>query len=513
MRSKKRRKRRPFAAPLILPVVLLALTAAYAAPKMTDNAIRDAVEDELLIDRVVELNDVDVTVTEGVVTLSGSVDSVTERERALQIARTVRGVRSVVSTLKVVPNAFRTDEQIASDVRNALLVDPATESYEVTVGVRDGVVTVEGKVDSWHEAKLVERVAGDVQGVLDVVNKLDWEYDIDRSALEIESEIEARLEWDVLVDDGLVEVKVDDEGRVALSGVVGSAVEKARAEADAWVAGTKAVDVSELEVKRWARDEELRSTRYAVRSDPDIKNAVQDAMLYDPRVSSFDVNVEVDAGIVTIRGKVDNLKARRAAAQDARNTLGVLRVKNRIRVRPETLVLDERIEEDVARALRRSPYVDRYEIVVDVVGGEANLYGTVDTFFEKAEADDVASGVVGVTSVDNHLVVEDMHRPFAYDPYIDDWYLYNYPWYHPDATITFRSDSEIRQEIESQLWWSPFVDADEVNVRVQDGVATLTGTVDSWTERSAARENAIEGGAIWVENDLQVRVTDPDASA
>jgi osmotically-inducible protein OsmY len=44
------------------------------------------------------------------------------------------------------------------------------------------------------------------------------------------------------------------------------------------------------------------------------------------------------------------------------------------------------------------------------------------------------------------------------------------------------------------LWWSPFVDSDDVNVTVDDGVVTLTGAVDSWSEYNAAANNAYEGG-------------------
>jgi osmotically-inducible protein OsmY len=41
-------------------------------------------------------------------------------------------------------------------------------------------------------------------------------------------------------------------------------------------------------------------------------------------------------------------------------------------------------------------------------------------------------------------------------------------------------------------------------VTVDDGVVTLTGTVDTWTEREAAEENALEGGALRVVNRLDV---------
>ena len=55
------------------------------------------------------------------------------------------------------------------------------------------------------------------------------------------------------------------------------------------------------------------------------------------------------------------------------------------------------------------------------------------------------------------------------------------------------------------MWWSPFVDEDEVNVEVEDGVATLTGTVDHWGEWKAAEDNAFDGGAWKVRNKLEVR--------
>lgn len=57
------------------------------------------------------------------------------------------------------------------------------------------------------------------------------------------------------------------------------------------------------------------------------------------------------------------------------------------------------------------------------------------------------------------------------------------------------SDNQIKENIESELWWSPFVNESDVTVEVDQGVAKLTGVVDSWQERDAAIENAREGGA------------------
>jgi osmotically-inducible protein OsmY len=86
---------------------------------------------------------------------------------------------------------------------------------------------------------------------------------------------------------------------------------------------------------------------------------------------------------------------------------------------------------------------------------------------------------------------------------VDAWLIYDYPWYEAPV-ITTRSDREIQRNIDSELLWSPFVDADDVKVTVEAGVATLTGSVDSLSEYNAARENAFEGGAVTVVNKLEL---------
>jgi osmotically-inducible protein OsmY len=205
-----------------------------------------------------------------------------------------------------------------------------------------------------------------------------------------------------------------------------------------------------------------------------------------------------------LRGTADNLKAKRAAAQDARNTVGVLNVKNRLKVRPGLDRSDAEIAESIRKALARNPYVEDYEITVEVDNNVASLYGTVDSYFEKGEADDVASQTKGVMDVENHLTVDYVDEPLVYNPYLDDDYLYDYDWYDYKPYNSYVVDRAIKDEIEDELWWSPFVDSDDVNVSVDNGVARLTGTVDSYSEMDAAVENAFEGGAVWVDNDLKV---------
>jgi osmotically-inducible protein OsmY len=493
-----------------LSIVSVILLGAVAPPvgaterEISDPAITDAIEDEFLFDQAVPFNDLDVRTSEGIVTLTGEVDNILAKERATHLAETVKGVRAVVNQVMVKPPEQRADDQIQDDVKAALLRDPATESFEINVHVQDGEVTLGGTVGSWQERELAATVAKGVRGVTALKNYIKVDYETDRPDSEIKREIEQTLLWDALVDHALIDVEVQD-GKVRLDGVVGSVAEKRQAISDAYVAGVASVSDADLKVQRWARDEDLRKGKYVARSDQEIREAVKDAMLYDPRVYSFNVTPKVSNGIVSLHGIVENLKAKRVAEQNARNTVGAIGVKNRLKVRPPGTVSDRELAQRVRDALQRDPFVEPYEVTVSVVDGTAYLNGTVDTYFEKGQADDVVSRVAGVVEVRNNIDVDYPGAPIVYDPYAYDWYPYGHYWYDYTPSYSFRTDWEIKQEIKDELWWSPYVDSDEVNVTVEDGEATLTGTVDSWLEYRSATENALEGGAIRVWNRLEVQ--------
>jgi osmotically-inducible protein OsmY len=481
-------------------MLTIGATTAFSADKLTDTEISNAIDDRIMNDSAVPASYIDLSTVEGIVTLTGSVNNILAKDRAQKIASTVRGVRGIVNQIEV-DAPFRSDTEIAEDVNDAFLWDPVTEAGEITTTVKNSVVTLSGTVDSWQEKELASKVAKGVRGVEGLKNELAVNYKAVRPDMEIKDEVEETLRWDAYVDDALIEVSVDD-GHITLEGTVGSVAEKERAYNKAWVAGAKSVDNGGLDVKWWGRDERLRKDKYADKSDEDIEDAINDAFLYDPRVVSFEIDVESDEGYVTLRGNVDNLKAKRAAAQDARSVVGVWSVTNNIKVRPGT-PSDNQIEENVQEALIRDPYVERFEIDVSVVDGEVYLYGDVDSTFEKSRADDVASRQIGVIDVHNFMTVNGLD-PAVYNPYIDDWYLYDYDWYVPTEKTTTKSDWQIAADIASELFWSPFVDRDEVSIEVTDGVAHLTGTVDTWAERNAATDNALEGGATGVDNDLLV---------
>lgn len=466
---------RPIVFVLALGLALMPALAA-SARDVTDEGVTSAINTELWVDDVVSANSIDVATAEGVVTLEGTVNNLLAKERAQALAEAIVGVRAIINQVEVQPVIPRADEDLASAVEDAWLADPVTYAYKLQAEADDGVLTISGTVHSYAEQDLAATVAKGVRGVTAIENEIAVDYQAVRSDPEIEREIEARLENNVLVDDYLINVEVLN-GVVTLSGTVGSLQEKTQARHDALVAGVRSVNADELAIEWWAREEMKRTSAYVSRTDEEIKQAVEDAFLYDPRVQSFEPTVAVTGGTATLSGTVDNLKAKRAAEQDARNTLGVWRVRNHLKVRP-TIPADEVLEERVAAALLGDPYVNRYDVTVAAHSGWVYLSGAVNNSFEKNRAERVTEGVQGVAGVVNRLD-------------------YDYLW-------TWKPDWEIRADVSDQLWWSVFVDESDINVSVDNGVVTLSGTVDSWSERNEAEKNAYQGGAKDVVNNLVV---------
>jgi osmotically-inducible protein OsmY len=490
-------------------LIFVSYAAANGLNQVTDRGISDAVEDELWLDAAVPHNRLDVVTVDGVVTLTGTVTNITAKRRAVELSSIVRGVRSVVDRIRVVPLWDVSDGTLCADVRSALLHDPATEAKQIDIAVEGALVILKGNVDSWQERKLAELIAGNVRGVREVVNLLDVNGLGLRSDDELLKEIQGVLRWDALLSHrSSISVTVDD-GRVLLSGAVCSLAEKNLAVKDAWVSGVAAVDVSELEVAMCYDETRVRNAATAPPSDEEIVKAIHSALFHDPRVLSTTVTAEVVDGSVTLRGQVENLRAMKAAAQDARNTVGVTSVVNRLRLRkdlfmPDILLPDDELVSLVGKALARDPYVERFHIEVNAVDGTIYLTGVVDSFFDKARAEDLACTTVGVMEVKNHLEVLDSVTLWGTEPLMSDFPPADYGWYSPRRPDTSKSDEQIRRDIENQMWWSTQVDSDQVSVMVDDGVATLTGTVDSWREREAATKNAYDGGAVLVRNNLKV---------
>jgi len=449
-----------------------------------DKDIALAIEEELLADEGVPAHLIDVETKEGIAILSGVTNTLQARDRASEITETIRGVRAVVNQIAVKPTP-RGDKEIYEDISKALFFDPATHAYPIDIAVEDGIVTLTGTVDSWQKKELSGWVVKGVKGIRELHNEIIVEPKTQRPDIEIENEIKRRMELDVWIDDALINVEVND-GAVELSGVVGSAIERTRAYLDAWVEGVNSVNSRRLKVdERRDRSEMRQENKFALRTDQEIKWAIEGAFLYDPRILSFNPQVGVNNGIVTLTGVVDNLQSKKAAEQDAGNTIGVWQVKNYLKVRPVDPPDDLEIAENVRKALLWNPDVDRHQLVVSCHNGKVYLHGTVFSNYEKNQAEDVSQRIRGVVEVENNLRV-------------------NREW-------RWRSDEEIKENIESRFQRNIFIDADQINITVQDGIATVSGSVDIWQQRNIIIENALKGGAKSVMSRLKVMyITEED---
>jgi len=462
----------------------LSLVSGVAVGASADEAeaievddIKFAILQRLVDDPLIAADEVFVDVDDSVVTLTGSVNTLLAKEKVVKTARATKGVYSVVDRLKVEP-VVRPDAEIRADVEAALSAYPATESYDIKTKVQDGVVTLAGQVDSWQEKQLAETVAKRVRGIKKIQNDIEFFFDETRSDSEIEAEIKRRLTNATWIDADRITVE-SKEGHVNLSGTVTSADEKTRAFAYGWVVGVRSVDASGLKVRSEAEGKLTQPIPREMHSDEQIEEAIREAFVYDPRLNFFNPIVEVNEGVAILKGDVTNLRAKQAAEEDAKNTVGVWRVKNFIKVRPEYEIDDAAIKENLIKALDRDVELERYEIFVSVSNGTAYLSGIVDSRLEKTHAMEVAAGVDGVVEVVNNLTVM-------------------------GASST--SDWELKQDIISELFWNPHIDRNNISISVDHGTATLTGTVKTWRHREAAAREAYEAGATKVRNQLRVEI-------
>lgn len=483
-------------------VLFLGSTCLFAQNELTDLQISNAVDKHLMINAVTPSHLIDVATIDGIVTLEGTVNNILAKEHSIKVAQMVKGVKGVIDKIEVSP-IYVSDNVLERNIKNALFKDPATSSYKIHVKANNGVVTLDGEVSSWQEKQIASYVAKGVLGVKEVHNDVDIDLTTERSDFEIEQDIEQALRYNVKVDHVLIDVEVD-EGKVTLSGIVGSIPEKNLAIADAWVLGVQSVKSDDLDVNEWARHDDLRRDKYVYKTDQEIKEAVNNAFLYDPRVLHFNPDIMVNNGHVTLSGVVTNLKAKYAAENTARNIVGVFGVSNNLKVRPVIIPEDSKLQENVSESLQQSPVLGNRDIHVSADNGNVYLTGVVNSIFEKSLAENTTAGTNGVVEVYNYLVVQGGEEQAYYDYY--GWNTYYPPLYDINRVRT-RSDREIESNIENQLWWSPYVSLDDIDVTVNNGKVFLEGIVETLREKRFAEINALQGGAREVENNLIVIYT------
>jgi osmotically-inducible protein OsmY len=196
--------------------------------------------------------------------------------------------------------------------------------------------------------------------------------------------------------------------------------------------------------------------------DSKLEHSVSAELYRDPRVDSTEIAVSVHDAVVTLRGTVGSLGAKRAAGNLAERVAGVRSVHTELEVRllTEHRRDDAELRATVLQVLWWNASVPE-DVDAAVKDGVVTLKGKVDYRFQRDEAEASILNLHGVREIRDELEVRN----------------------------TWLAD-DVRERIEHAFRRNVQVAADGIRIEVVDGTVTLEGAVDSWMERNTAIDAA-----------------------
>lgn len=142
---------------------------------MDDATITSRINAEMVKDSLVKARQIDVDTNAGRVTLTGVVETPKESQRAVEIAKSVAGVKSVKNYLQIGEKSFGEifkDKWIGSKIKSKLIAEPELRSLNIDVDVNKSVVTLTGIVGDAYQKKKASELAATTDGVARVVDNL-----------------------------------------------------------------------------------------------------------------------------------------------------------------------------------------------------------------------------------------------------------------------------------------------------------------------------------------------------
>jgi len=208
----------------------------------TDFQIQNDVKAQIRWESVLHSSEIVVAVNDGVVTLSGIVDTYTKKVEAEKAAKKVGGVKAVAIEIQVdvSPIFKKKDSEITETVFKILKTHTILTDHRIKITVENGGVTLEGDVDWDHQRKAAQKAIEHVPGVRDVFNLITVRPK--EMAKDIEHKIsDAFIRHATIESENIIVEMIGS--KVILKGTVRSLIEMEDAEDAVWQApGVTAVD-------------------------------------------------------------------------------------------------------------------------------------------------------------------------------------------------------------------------------------------------------------------------------
>jgi osmotically-inducible protein OsmY len=200
-----------------------------------DSALRRKVTEELEWEPSVDASKIGVAVTNGIVTLTGTVLSYPEKTHAEQAARRVAGVKGVADELaiKLFGSDIRTDSDIAQAAVGNLALNTSVPKDAVKVLVEDGWLSLDGEVEWQYQRLAAESAVKYLRGVVGITNRISIKPRV--NATNVKSKIEGAFARQAHLDANKIQVETSNS-EVTLKGSARSLDEKLAAELAAWSA-------------------------------------------------------------------------------------------------------------------------------------------------------------------------------------------------------------------------------------------------------------------------------------